>query len=486
MDFQSRHRRAALLSGASLWLLGSLTIAGAAAAQTTPSPKTAADRDASAHVSEIVVTAQFRGENLQKTPLAITAINAKMLEARGEVNVTDIAANAPNVTIESGDASFGPTPVVSIRGIGAHDFTFASEPGVGVYIDDVYQSTLLGSAIDLLDLDRVEISRGPQGTLSGKNAIGGTIKLYSKTPNGHSGDYIDTGYGSDNQFEVKAGADVTLVPDRLFLAGAVSYHREDGYLNRLDYGCLHPGSGIAATTTAPGCKLGEEGGYGHTAGRLSLRWTPTPDLDVVLTGDGQSNRDQPVASRLIAARNPTGTPATNFPLFITSNKFTNFSTYNTAEEDWSMPAINNVDAGGGELNIKYRLAPSMSLTSITAERGSNINFTSDGSAGPLTAVNEDNKISSRTFTQEVRVNTTVGNLNLTTGGYYLGFSGTLGGRFDLGYPAPIPGPPPPGGPPPMGTIGYTADDKVNGNTEAGFLHGVYHVTDKLNLTAGYR
>jgi iron complex outermembrane receptor protein len=473
-----------LLSGAGLGLIGGLMIASGASAQSVSASKV--EPDPATQLPELVVTAQFRGENLQKTPLAITAINGKMLDARGQVNVTDIAANAPSVTIETGSASFGPTPVISIRGIGAHDFTFASEPGVGVYIDDVYQSTLVGSAIDLLDLDRVEISRGPQGTLSGKNAIGGTIKLYSKPANGHSGDYLDVGYGSDNQAEIKAGGDVTLVPDRLFLAGAVGYHREDGYLTRYDYGCLHPGSGIAAITTAPGCKLGEEGGFSHTAGRLSLRWLPTNDLEVVLTGDGQINRDEPVASKLIAARNLTGTPATNMPLFITSNKFANFATYYTPEENWALPAVNNVDNGGLSANIKYDISPNISLTSITAERVSSIRFTSDGGAGPLTAANEDNRISSHTFTQELRLNSTFGKLDMTAGGYYLNFNGTLAGRFDLGYPAPLPGPPPPGGGPPPGTIGYTADDKVNGDTEGGFIHGVYHVTDKLNLVAGYR
>lgn len=486
MAIQLWRRRATLFSSVSFGLLGSLLIAGGATAQSATSPKAETGRDPSAQLQEVVVTAQFRGENLQKTPLAITAINAKMLDARGQVNVTDIAANAPNITIQPGDASFGPTPAISIRGIGAHDFNFASEPGVGVYIDDVYQSTLIGSAIDLLDLDRVEISRGPQGTLSGKNAIGGTIKLYSKPATGHSGDYFDVGYGSDNQFEIKGGGDVALVTDKLFLAGAISYHREDGYLDRLDYGCLHPGSGIIAITNKPGCKLGEEGGYSHTAGRLSLRWTPNDKLEAVLSGDGQINRDEPVASRLIGARNPTGTPATNYPLFLTSDKFTNFATYYTAEENWAIPAISNVDAGGVAANIKYAIAPNTSLTSITAERVSSIQFTNDGSAGPLTAVNEDNRISSHTFTQELRLNSTFGNLDLTAGGYYLNFRGTLGGRFDLGYPAPLPGPPPPGPPPPMGTIGYTADDKVNGDTEAGFVHGVYHVTDKLNIVAGYR
>ncbi len=132
----------------------------------------------------VVTTAQFREQNVQETPLAITAVSAALLEARNQTNITEITNQAPNVTLKQQGPTFGPSIAASIRGIGQVDFNPALEPGVGIYVDDVYYATLTGSMLDLLDLDRVEILRGPQGTLAGRNSIGGAVKLYSAKPEG--------------------------------------------------------------------------------------------------------------------------------------------------------------------------------------------------------------------------------------------------------------------------------------------------------------
>ena len=128
----------------------------------------------------ITVTAQFREQNLQDTPIAITAMTGEMIEARVQATLADIGSTAPNVTLREAPATYGPAVSAYIRGVGQRDTTFALEPGVGIYIDDVYFPTLHGSMIQLVDLERVEILRGPQGTLDGQNSIGGAIKIYSK------------------------------------------------------------------------------------------------------------------------------------------------------------------------------------------------------------------------------------------------------------------------------------------------------------------
>src|SRR3546814_1594032 len=112
------------------------------------------------------------------------------MEARSQTSINQIAAQAPSVTLATRGAAYGPSMAVSIRGVGQSDFNPAYEPGVGMYVDDVYYSTLTGSIMDLLDLDRVEILRGPQGTLAGKNSIGGAVKLYSKEPVGDNTGYV--------------------------------------------------------------------------------------------------------------------------------------------------------------------------------------------------------------------------------------------------------------------------------------------------------
>lgn len=164
-----------------------LATAPAFAAQGDQSSSSGETAAASA-LPEVTVTAQFRSQNLQKTPIAITAMTADMLESRSQTSVVELANQAPNVTLEHGSPSTsGPGLQAFIRGIGQYDFNYAFEPGVGMYIDDVYYSTLTGSDFDLLDLDRVEIARGPQGTLAGMNSIGGSIKLFTKKPNGNNG-----------------------------------------------------------------------------------------------------------------------------------------------------------------------------------------------------------------------------------------------------------------------------------------------------------
>ncbi len=135
-------------------------------------------------IREIVVTAEFREARLQDTPIAITAVNAEMLEARGQTDISQIAAQAPNVSLRPQPQGGGTGLIAFIRGVGQVDFNYALDPGVGVYIDDVFIPTLSSSLLELMDLDRVEVLRGPQGTLAGKNSIGGAIKLFSARPDG--------------------------------------------------------------------------------------------------------------------------------------------------------------------------------------------------------------------------------------------------------------------------------------------------------------
>ena len=133
-----------------------------------------ADETAPGGNPEIVVTAQFREQRLQDTPLAISAVNSEMLEARSQTSVEQVAAQAPNVTLTPQGQQNGSGLIAFIRGVGQTDFNFALEPGVGIYVDDVYIPTLTGSLLDLMDLDRVEVLRGVAGLTQGSGKPGGT------------------------------------------------------------------------------------------------------------------------------------------------------------------------------------------------------------------------------------------------------------------------------------------------------------------------
>ena len=167
-------------------------------------------------LEEIVVTAQFREQGLQSTPVAITAITGAQLEQRTLSSLADLNGLAPNLTVTKGTNTNGPSAQVFIRGIGQSDGHPGLEPGVGLYVDDVYHGLLLGSDLDLTDLDRVEVLRGPQGTLAGKNSIGGSIKLFSKKPSEQTDGYVEATYGKFNRVKMRAGGNFTIVPDTLY------------------------------------------------------------------------------------------------------------------------------------------------------------------------------------------------------------------------------------------------------------------------------
>ena len=253
---------------------------------------------------EIVVTAEFRERNLQQTPLAITAMTGEMLEARSQTNLSQIANQAPSVTLKSQSPAFGPSMGANIRGVGQFDFNPALEPGVGLYVDDVYYATLTGSMVDLLDVDRVEVLRGPQGTLAGKNSIGGAIKLYSKRPTGSNTGYGSVTYGSRNRIDLRAAADFSLGDTVSVRFSGVSKEHEC-YVKSYDFGCVFPAGGSATFVDLNGvaqqanpaggipalaasyddCLRAKEGDVGYQAERGQLRFNPSDRLVINLTAD---------------------------------------------------------------------------------------------------------------------------------------------------------------------------------------------------------
>jgi iron complex outermembrane receptor protein len=201
------------------------------------SPVHAQDNETGAYEADtIIVTAQFREQNIQDTPIAISAMSAEMLEERGVQDIIGAANLAPNVQLSSGAGNFGGMAAIFIRGVGQADPHFAVEPGVGMYIDDVYYGVLTGSIFELMDTDRIEVLRGPQGTLSGKNSIGGAVRLFSTRPGPDADAFVEVGYGSRNTMLGRAATNVTLA-DNLFARVSFGAKHSDGYVDRLDFGC---------------------------------------------------------------------------------------------------------------------------------------------------------------------------------------------------------------------------------------------------------
>lgn len=457
--------------------------------------------------SDIVVTAQFRQQNLQDTPLAITAVTGEMLEARGQTSITDIGSNAPNVTLRQAPATYGPAVSAYIRGVGQRDTTFALEPGVGIYIDDVYMPTMHGSLLSLVDLDRVEILRGPQGTLAGQNSIGGSIKLYSKKPDGNGGGYLQATYGSYDRIELRGAANFTIVPDKLFARLSATGLHKDGYITRYDFACTHPGTAIPSNVTnSKSCKLGTEGGRSYAAARLALRWEPADGISLDLVGDltkddsevgpttllyvgrsavpGATNTTNGAGAAYLINGVPYGTatgsqfisysPYGNYALDpFSKSPYISYENYtDIAPRDgtapWSAPLKGAVDSWGVSANFNADLTDNLSLTSITAFRKfSGIYSSGDGS--PFSATIQANQIFNRQFSQELRLSGKVADIvNFTLGGYYFHKRSENISRVTL--PA----------------FAFIEDNVIPSTTKAAFANFDIAATDRLSFGLGFR
>lgn len=443
-------------------------------------------------IETVTVTAEFRKESLQNTPIAITAVDARMLQARGQTNITQVAAQAPNVSLRPAGSSEGNTLVAYIRGVGQGDFNFAMEPGVGIYIDDVYFGTASGAEFNLLDLDRVEILRGPQGTLAGKNSIGGAIKLYSKKPDGNGGGYVEGTYGSDNLIQGKGAADFTVVPDKLFARISIASRHQDGYVTMLDYKCAHPGpivTGVPGLGTIPNnlptlvhtanCELGKAGGVNYTAGRIALRYHPNDRLDVNLAADIDDDNSEVEPAVLVNAYYPNTIPAYNGvpfgPWFITGNKYTTYANstdFSTAYGPYTAPAVSKMRQWGVSADIQYNLTDNLQLTSITAYRRYNGEFGDIADGAPVSSILQVHTVTHHQFTQEVRVNDSLWNglLEFTVGAFYYSANSKQSGRIDISY----------------SNLDFLSNDPVPAESLAGFLNASLHPTSKLTLDAGMR
>jgi len=474
----------ALLKSAGLLAI-TLAVAPAAWAQASAdAPKEAAAASDEGKVEEIIVTAQFRRQNLQRTPIAITAISGEMMDARSQVSIADVAAQTPSVTLKPNSANYGSSLAANIRGVGQFDFHPALEPGVGVYVDDVYYSTLTGSILDLLDLDRVEVLRGPQGTLAGKNSIGGAIKLYSKRPTGDNSGYISGTYGSGNRFDLRGAADIGLAPDLSFRLTGVT-RSQDGYIERRDYGCDHPGQGIPALRDGPNCVLSRQGEVGYWATRGTLRYKPSSNLEINIIGDYTSEKHEIAGGVLTYANykgpgdvNPFSTPIPYDSRFI-CGRYCNYSSYTSPADGAlaasSIPGRLNYTGWGVSGQVEWRLADDLQLVGITAYRKYDETFSNEDDLSPMSVVlGGPNNVNFHAWSNELRLTgDALGRrLHYTIGGYMIDQKSFYVSRQDIRY-APAP-------------LVFVSGDPVPANSRAVFAHAAYDLTDKLVVTGGIR
>jgi iron complex outermembrane receptor protein len=487
---------------------------------------TASGDTASNPADEIVVTATFRETKLQDTPIAITAVNSAMLEARGQTNIAQVAAEAPNVTLRPQPQNGGSGLIAFIRGVGQVDFNYALDPGVGIYIDDVYIPTLSSSLLQLIDLDRVEILRGPQGTLAGKNAIGGAIKLFTAKPKGDNSGSLRVEYGSYNKLVVRGMADFAISPNLAMRVSGMT-QSSDGYVGMLDYGQTHPNSNVPANNVrgSGNSDYATMGGQSISAARGALRWTPDDKLEVNISADYTRERSEAIPTVLIAAGAIVSDPAKfdpkseglavntiGTPLLVGKNgqpvpvdcrfvpagqyscdtggdlqgwdpRFVSYSNFMDAMAPSAMAPfkpyfalpITNFNGWGVQGNLTYNLTDNINFVYIGSYRAYESKFGQDQDATPVPVAQLDNQLNHHAFSSEVRLNWETDNhfAEGTVGAFYLNQKGTYTARVDLNYVNPV--------------IDFLhGPDTTPSTTKAVFGTVTLHPTEALSITGGLR
>jgi iron complex outermembrane receptor protein len=256
-------------------------------------------------IPDIVVTAQKRAENVQDVPIAISAFSADALQERAVASVASLSNISPNVTLDAGTPFSGSSSVLSayIRGIGANDFAFNIDPGVGVYLDGVYLARSVGANQDLGDVERIEVLKGPQGTLFGRNTIGGAISIVTHDPGKEFRFVGDITGGSYKLIQARGTVDMPIT-DGLSSSFSFSIKNREGYMRRIAY----PGASayfedpITAFKAAgyDNAGLGREGGDNSWSVRGKLKWDNGGAFRVTLAGDYTNVEQEQIANKVIA------------------------------------------------------------------------------------------------------------------------------------------------------------------------------------------
>jgi iron complex outermembrane receptor protein len=444
-------------------------LCGAASAQ-TPSPSPSPESDAES-LESIVVTARRREESLQDTPLAVTALSAAALERQQIVGTTDLDKIAPNLQFHSYGTLTGNNSAaqVFIRGIGQTDATPAVDPGVGIYIDDVYMGRAVGGAMDFRDIASVQILRGPQGTLFGRNTIGGAVLLTTNGPGEDAGNSVRVGVGEDNLRELFGAFDLPMGETwsaRLSLGG----RQRDGYVTRV----------------SDGKDLGDEEMY---TGQFALRFKPGESFQATLRADytKEDENGSPFVFRAMnegatfvgAASIAAGCPdiLDPFPPPLLVGPLADPRCGNDAQElgefrnGGTYPASSTLENRGASLVARWDVNDVFALKSITSDRRLEWTGTRDADNTPLLILHTNYSSRSEQFSEELQVLVDSERVDGVFGLYYFDEESFDRLLVPLGNP---------------GTSYDTQRVAMDAEARAAFTEWTFKFTDGLSATAGVR
>jgi iron complex outermembrane recepter protein len=421
-------------------------------------------------LEEITVTARKVSENLQDTPIAITAFTGSALEDRQVFNTNVLDQVVPN--LQFGDnaplAGNNHSSQVFIRGIGQTDPTSTVDPGVGMYIDDVYMGSAIGGTMTLRDVESIQVLRGPQGTLFGRNTIGGAILISTKDPGDEFGGTVRAGVGDDNLLDGFLALD-TPFSDALKARFTLGMRKQDGYVTRPD-----------------GTDLGDSNTF---TGTMKWLFTPGDSFRAKLAVD-YTKADENGSPLVFAAINEAATfprvasqdaqcpgvvfPASGpVPMLDDPRCANDLQGAGPWHNNGNLPLESWMENWGASLNLTFTLSDSIELKSITAYREIKWKGARDADNTPLTILNTIYDVRGDQLSEELQLTYESDPVVGLFGLYYFEQTSDDIATVDLN-------------PPPPGVQHDSDNNEVDNQSWAAFTQWTWNFTDHFAATAGGR
>ncbi len=415
-----------LLSASALTSVGFISPALAQTTTATPSEEA---------TDVVIVTARRRDEALQDVPISVTSLSAAALEATGAPDITVLQQSAPNATVQVARGS-NSTLIAFIRGVGQQDPLWGFEPGVGLYVDDVYIARPQGAVLDIFDISRIEVLRGPQGTLYGRNTIGGAIKYVTRKLASEPALNARLNLGSYGQIDAIVSGSTPL-SDTFRVGGALARYQRDGYGKNITTGAEHYNKDV-------------------TAGRVSAEWEPSESLYFRFAYDKVVDDSNAKHGHREAAGAGLTTGAAILP--------------NVYDTDAGIGSANSVETSGWSLTGEWKINDRLTVKSITASREGASNSLIDFDTNQVKALDVPALYDDKQFSQEVQLLVSGERLNGVFGLYYL--DAEASGAFDT-----IVG---------IANLTIATSGKVDTESFAAYGDFSFDITDALSVSVGGR
>lgn len=435
-------------------------------------------------VEVITVTARRVSESLQTTGVSVAAFTADRLESLGVDTASDLAKYTPNLELKTRAGAASQGLAIKIRGIGVSDVDYlAADPSVTMYIDGVFQARAFGPQFELFDIERIEVLRGPQGTLYGKNSLGGAVNIITRKPSGEDSGAIDMTVGSYGRFNFSARGETSLVQDKLFASLAVASRSRNGLYNNTYIQELDPAD------------------ENLKAARLALRWVPSEAVTVDLVGDYTRQR-QHAQGFFVAALAPGNTLARqaltaagfNPDDFVVgmepspSRLKTNPLDYDANTGRFLPPnrggrgrSMDNADFRGVSLSVEAELSPTATFKSFSSFRNFHRFLSHDLDGTPAQILSQIKDDNGEQWTQELQLNMQFfdDKLDVVVGAFGMkeDLSEDQTNGFVLGLADATPA---------LRDLSPRAIRDYKNKSVAGFIHGILNLSDQFRVIGGIR